>query len=238
MDDKKKKPPSETNESNTDKQKSFRRSWKTSGPVAKVAAIGAVIAAVATASYAIASWWQWYDTRYYFERDLRPYVIASGYKMAGEFKDGVPFWGEVEIINSGRTPAVSLHACASLVIRRSSEPITDEFPCPTPPEEKVRPQPGSLSIVPHIQPADTSENSTFALGSNVPLKLSSQRTEVSPINLMLQALSDRAIKIYVYGDVSYSSIERPDVTHRTLFCGRYNSDTKGFDACEHHNRMD
>jgi hypothetical protein len=226
-------------ESDDDQKKSLRRSWKSSGPVAKLTVVFAGIAAAATVTYAIIAGWQLCvmsgqldqmrqslaQNQFANTRELRPYVHANKFDLVGELKEGQKFQGRIEITNSGRTPALKLEGCADIAIKPNSDPMTDDFPCPAPNNPGARLQP-------------TGEHSIFALGSGIPFTLMSPGTSISPMDKLLPILSTGGLRLYLYGDISYSDLVAPEVVHRTTFCGRYNVATRSFDVCEKHNRMD
>jgi len=220
-------------------KKSLRRSWKSSGPVAKWAVIFAGVAALASVTYAIIAGSQLgvmsgqlrqmqqslAENRTANELELRPYVHANKLELLGELKQGQKFQGRIEVTNSGRTPAIKIQGCADIAIRPNADPMTDDFPCPAPNNPGARLQP-------------TGEHSTFALGSGIPFILMSPGTTISPMDQLFPLLSNGGLRLYLYGDISYSGMIAPETLHRTTFCGRYNVATRSFDVCEKHNRMD
>jgi hypothetical protein len=223
----------------SDEKKSLRRSWKSSGPVAKLTVVFAGVAAAATVAYVLIAASQLYvmsgqlsqmqqtldQNKTANARELRPYVSVNKMELLGELKDGQIVHGKVDVTNSGRTPAIGLQGCADLVIKPNSEPITDAFPCPAPNNPGAKLQP-------------TGERSVFALGSGNPFTLMTTGTSISPVDKLLPILSSGGLRLYLYGDISYSDLISPENVHHSTFCGRYNPATKGFDVCEKHNRMD
>src|SRR5882724_2923314 len=117
--------------------------------------------------------------------------------------------GKVDVTNSGRTPAIGLQGCADLVIKPSSEAMTDDFPCPAPNNPGAKLQ-------------ATGEHSVFALGSGNPFSLMTPGTSISPVDKLLPILSTGGLRLYLYGDISYSDLIYPERVHRSTFCGRYN----------------
>src|SRR6266567_602738 len=149
-----------------------------------------------------------------FRASLRPYVSVTKMLLLGELKEGRKIKGRAEIVNSGRIPAVDLSGCADFALLPNGSPMTDDFPCPAANNPKRLPG---------------AEISKFTLGSGAPFPLDSPGTSISPVNKLLPLLPSGALRIYFYGDLTYTDILNPKVTHHTTFCGRYNIATNSLD---------
>lgn len=103
-----------------DQPKSLRRSWKSSGPVAKLTVVFAGIAALSTCVYAIFSagqWWVMSGQLKVMQQQQRPEIIVTKFDIADyqtskpseEFEVGKPLEVNVRFKNVGRTSATMLH---------------------------------------------------------------------------------------------------------------------------------
>jgi len=160
------------------------------------------------------------------QRTLRPYVYVSGLSLIGTFAEGQRIVGQASLINGGRTPAVSAIVCADLALRERAFVFGDDFPCPAPgnPPEL----PGSLTSVTVIGP------------SNPPIMTRTRGTTITPSipGTLIETITSGAIRLYFYGEVTYTDLLTPTTHRHTQFCGIYNIATGLFDACDHHNRVD
>ena len=161
------------------------------------------------------------------ERELRPYLLVNKMDMLGDPLIGKQFTGQAQIINTGHTPALHMEACADVVIMPNSKPMTDEQACPANPA---------------LRENANNEKSTLPLGpGQTPVFISSPATSmaVDPPNTdVIGMLLKGMLRIYLFGDVSYTDLLTPNITHHTRFCGRYNLSTHALDVCEKHNSID
>lgn len=159
------------------------------------------------------------------ERQLRPYVLASKIDIVGNIKSGQRFVGTVEIVNYGQTPAVRVEGCADIALLPNTQPMSDDLRCPKPdnPGTGLTPT-GERSIV-NIGPSN----------SAMPFKLNTPGTSISPIEQVLPLFVNGAMRLYVYGDITYFDMINPHTRHTTQFCGRWNFSTLIFEVCEKHN---
>jgi hypothetical protein len=155
--------------------------------------------------------------------DSRPYVTVKRMDLLGEFADGKSVQGQVTLVNSGRVPATEMIACATVVFRPNSQPMTDDAVCP---ETDI---PG---------PPPKGEFSHVVLGPDIPVTIKTQNFSLSPATQALSLIEAGGAKLYVYGDASYADTVRPEVRHHLTFCGSYNSISKAFDTCAKHNHLD
>jgi len=193
------------------------------------------------AVYAGLTFWQAYLTRQIVSdgeaqahRDLRPYIYADKFDFLGSLDEGA-FQGQVQVVNTGRTPGTQVEGCADYAFRPNSKPITDDLVCPNP----ENPATGKPT---------TGEKSKFVLGSSLPFHLYTSHFSISaatpvvppPFNpkVPMSTVLHSGFFLYVYGDIFYTDLIAPQTIHHTYFCGRYNPDTKAFDVCEKHNSMD
>ena len=169
-------------------------------------------------------------------RDLRPYLVVGKTEMIGDFLSGNTFYGQVEIVNAGHTPATKIDGCADVVWRPSTLPMTDDYPCPSP---------NNPPAVNHVQP--TGEHSITVIGPNItPYVLRSPGSSLNISNSAgalgvtekSQLFSSGAFRLYFYGEMSYSDILGTKQTYHTKFCGRYDISARVFDVCEKHNGVD
>lgn len=157
-------------------------------------------------------------------RDLRPYVQVTKVDFMGDILKGDLVKGRASVINSGRTPAVNVNGCGTIVLRPKSDPMTDDFPC-------------IVSATP------TEEHSRFALGSGAAgFAVDSPGTSIMPIGMTAQVfkqfLSSGNFRIYFYGYIEYGDLIDTKAIHHTTFCGWYVVDTGMAGICEKHNRAD
>jgi len=135
---------SESNDPN-DQPKSLKRSWKSSGPVAKLTVVFAGIAALSTCVYAIFSAGQWgvmSGQLKVMQQEQRPEIIITKFdimdyqtgKPSEEFEVGKPLEVNVRFKNVGRTSASVLHIHNHLIFgvngiaQLRSEPDREDTP--------------------------------------------------------------------------------------------------------------
>jgi hypothetical protein len=142
--------------------------------------------------------------------------------LIGEVAEGTKFTGKVNIFNSGHTPAVKIEACGDILITPFEQPITDEWPCPSP-----------------GNPKQDREVSITVLGSGGALDINSAGTTASTTPDDLNTLlANKRVRVYFYGYVTYHDLLDVEAVHHTTFCGLYNPDVKMWVVCEKHNKAD
>jgi hypothetical protein len=226
-----------SDKSDSDQKKSLRRSWKSSGQVAKLTAVFAGIAAGATFIYAIAAVWQLVELKNATEvsrdsliRVQRAFIIfPADMSVQGDVPDPktmkVNLWEfSVPFENSGVTPAraVDIHV-------------------------DIYPSEGALP-----------DNFGFQTGAHVPSQLvvigPKEKTGTGHLTAtpeVIKAVQDKKAHLYIYGWCSYRDIfqKAEDIAHVTKFC--YELSTFGGDpfsglgqhsgfwiTCPHHNCAD
>lgn len=118
-----------------EQSKSLRRSWKSSGPVAKLTVVFAGIAALSTTFYAVFSagqWWVMGSQLKVMQDEQRPWLSIKGLpvhdKLPGPQGPGVTRQSTLtlraDIQNTGHTPAIRSH----LVEQMNAKVCPDEFP--------------------------------------------------------------------------------------------------------------
>jgi hypothetical protein len=140
-----------TQSSDPDHKKSLRRSWRSSGPVAKLTVICTGIVAIATVTYAVFAGWQLYeirqggkDTRRLAEAaseqlkvmqgqldamtiERRPYVNVKGISMPKLNVGPVPPI-KVTLFNGGKTPAMKFGLYRWIYLKTELAPnVLDRF---------------------------------------------------------------------------------------------------------------
>jgi len=201
----------------------------------------AIISTVLIAIYAGFTLWQVCLTRQIIaeggvqaHRDLRPYIYSEKMDVLGSIDNG-EWMGQVEVINTGKTPGTKVEGCADFAFRPKDRPMTDDLVCPNPEN-------------PATEKPTTGEKSRFVLGSSRPFNLYTsgfsmkvtQQAVAPPYSPDIpfgKVLATGGFYLYIYGEITYTDLIDDPTKHRTYFCGRYNPTTKLFEVCEKHNSM-
>lgn len=141
----------------------------------------------------------------------RAYVFPKYIRMK-EFRAGEKLLVEVELENSGNTPALNLSGSIHYRARETALPENPDY---------GKPADGftSVSVLPPSVPS---------------LRLVSSRGEL--LDRHIVSVGRGELSIYVYGILQYEDVFRQ--RRKTKFCGLYDAPTGLFKACEHHNSMD
>ena len=128
----------------------------------------------------------------------------------GEVSEGQPASVEVQVENSGRTPAINMTIQSRLDYRDSALPENPDYGRSA----------GNDSVA-TVLPGASHRNIIFGERGILPADV--------------QAFKDLKSKFYAYGLIRYEDVF--GTRHTTRFCGWYNIAKKSFTFCDSHNEM-
>lgn len=160
---------------------------------------------------------------------LRPYVYVATLALLGTLREGQRMQGEGGVINSGRTPAIRTAVCADLVILGNADTLGDDYPCPSP-----RNPPGAGSPTHSIAVIGPNSPPVFVRSPGTTVTAPANR----PPGVFDRLMSSGVLRLYFYGDITYSELLNPKIVHHSQFCGVYEPTSRDFNVCDHHTNVD
>ena len=147
--------------------------------------------------------------------DQRAWIAIESMGIT-QLEAGESLKAEIKIVDTGKTIALNVRHHGA--IQTSLVPLDiDKF-------EQSKDMPPQLS-----------SNSIGALFQNIDVIMSSE-TSV-PINLkQVEAIKDRRLLVYLFGEINYDDIFR--IPHTTQFCGMLVPATGRFESCAQHDKVD
>jgi hypothetical protein len=128
----------------------------------------------------------------------------------GAVSEGQAASVEVQVENSGRTPAINITIQSKLDYRDSAIPEKPDYG----------------------RSAGNNSIATLLPGASAPVIIFGERGLLST---EVQAFKDLKSKFYAYGLIQYEDVF--GARHTTRFCGWYNIAKKSFTFCDSHNEM-
>jgi hypothetical protein len=192
-----------------DQKKSLRRSWKSSGPVARTAVVFAGVAAAATCLYAGVAIWQLRVMSGQLDemrRDRRPWITAKDARVTLMEVDK-PIQGEMTLTNSGRSPALEVRVLGTIYVTNNL-----------------------VEDIPEMDPIADGDITDGIVGPNMEIHLA-VHTKVSVNAQELQLAKQPNTRFYFYGNLMYRDSSQSKLLHRSQFCYYIQPGQNGVAGC-------
>ena len=195
------KPRRSPKQTQDNKKKSYRRSWRSASPLRKLEIIGIGVGAIVGIAYVLVTAWGNLQTKWNFEAERRPSITAGSYTIFDTVTEkatppvvGHPFGVTITLKNVGKSTALHMYIHRHVLFGKQYALIKAE------PPDTARPN----------QSLDANSDPVYTTALSVVDTYAAESTYFPPSSILPW---DGTLPIVVFGRVTYE-----DASGKTLYC--------------------